>query len=146
MRPSERDAAMAELRRTAPPVPPDADELPMSEAELDCLGSSITIGGHAITHQPLTTLPPSERRSEITESRMLCTGWAGQSVTGFAYPHGDCDTETRAMVKDAGFAWACSTSEAAVDPVNFDLYNLPRLAAPDVTGTALLRTLKEAST
>ncbi|NTZ42338.1 polysaccharide deacetylase family protein [Altererythrobacter sp. SALINAS58] len=144
--PSERQKAMADLRRTAPPVPADADELPMSAAEVTCLGPGITIGAHAMTHQPLTSLPPAERQVEIAESKVLCSRWAGRAVTGFAYPHGDCDPETRSMVREVGFAWACSTRAATVDSKNYDLFNLPRLSAPDVTGKVLLRTLNRAST
>lgn len=145
VRPAERAAAMAELRRTALPVPADADELPMSEAEVARLGTGITIGAHAMTHQPLTTLPPAERRAEIGESRALCAAWAGRVVTGFAFPHGDCDVETSAMVREAGFAWACSTRAATVDPADFDPFELPRLAARDITGTALLQALGKAT-
>lgn len=143
--PAERAVAMAILRGAAPPVPAEPDELPMTAEEVAQLApAGIAIGAHSVTHQPLTTLPAAERRAEIEGSRSVCRELAGGPVRGFAFPHGDRDAKTIAMVREAGFAWACSTREAAVDPKNYDRFDLPRLVARDVPGRVLLREMEQA--
>jgi peptidoglycan/xylan/chitin deacetylase (PgdA/CDA1 family) len=146
VQPAERAAAMDDLRRMAPPVPADPEELPMTVEEVARLASPrISIGAHAMTHQPLTTLAHPDRRAEIEDGRAICIKLANQPVDGFAFPHGDHDTDTVAMVREAGFAWACSTRAANVDRTNYDRFDLPRVAAPDISGTALLHALEEAA-
>jgi hypothetical protein len=66
-------------------------------------------------------------------------------VRGFAFPHGDRDRETMDLVREVGFAWACSTREASVDPGQYDRFDLPRLVAPDVSGRALMKLIEEAT-
>jgi peptidoglycan/xylan/chitin deacetylase (PgdA/CDA1 family) len=141
VQPAERAAAMARLREMVPPVSDEPEELPMSPEEVTRLASPrIAIGGHAVTHQLLTTLPVPERRAEIEASRALCRRLVpDQPVTGFAYPHGDRDPETIAMVRDAGYVWACSTRPGAIGRRMHDPFDLPRVAVPDVGGEALVR-------
>lgn len=144
--PVEREAAMDQLRQIAPPVSGAPDDLPMTVEEVAQVLSSphISIGAHGTTHQPLTTLAVSGRRAEIAESQALCSELAGHSVDGFAFPYGDRDAETIAMVEEAGFAWACSTRHACIDASRCDRFDLPRIAVPDITGAALLRSLEAA--
>jgi peptidoglycan/xylan/chitin deacetylase (PgdA/CDA1 family) len=143
VQPAERAAAMAVLRETLPPEPAASEELPMSPAEVARLAEAgIAIGGHAMTHQPLTTLPAPARRAEIAESRAVCRRLApNEAVAGFAFPHGDRDPETIAMVRDAGYAWACSTQPGGIGRGTRDPFDLPRVAVPDVDGEALMRLL-----
>ena len=98
-----------------------------------------------MSHQPLTSLSHTDRRAEIEDGRAICIGLAGRPISGFAFPHGDRDAETIAMVREAGFAWACSTRAASVDPKNYDRFDLPRIVAPDVSGTAILNRIEEAT-
>ena len=49
------------------------------------------------------------------------------------------------MVREAGFAWACSTRAACINPRNYDRFDLPRIAAPDVSGTAILKRIEHAT-
>jgi peptidoglycan/xylan/chitin deacetylase (PgdA/CDA1 family) len=143
VQPVERAAAMAALRETLPPEPAAPEELPMSPGEVARLAEAgISIGGHAMTHQPLTTLAAPERRAEIAESRAVCLRLApGEPVAGFAFPHGDRDPETIAMVREAGYAWACSTQPGGIGRVTRNLFDLPRVAVPDVGGPALMHLL-----
>jgi peptidoglycan/xylan/chitin deacetylase (PgdA/CDA1 family) len=144
--PAARAAAMDDLRRAVPAAMTDPEGLPMSVDEVAQLGSfDVSIGSHAMSHQPLTSLSGIERRAEIEEGRALCTVLADQPVNGFAYPHGDRDADTIAMVREAGFAWACSTRAASIDPKNYDRFDLPRIVAPDASGRALLDRIKEAA-
>lgn len=125
--PAEREAAMDQLRHMAPPVPAASEELPMTVEEVAQVIKSphISIGAHGMTHQPLSTLAASDRRVEIEESRAICGELARHAVDGFAFPHGDRDADTIAMVKAAGFAWACSTRHASVDARRSDHFDLP---------------------
>jgi hypothetical protein len=66
----------------------------------------------------------------------------GAAPVGFAYPFGDCNREVAAIVRNAGFDWACTTREEAVS-VDCDRYLLPRLAVRDVSGQQLLRRMSE---
>jgi peptidoglycan/xylan/chitin deacetylase (PgdA/CDA1 family) len=146
MRPTERTDAMDALRQTAPPVPGERDELPMSPEEVaQMVRGRVGIGAHTITHPPLTALAPAECRAEIAGSRSRCLDLSGQEVRGFAFPHGDRDRGTMDLVREAGFAWACSTREASVDPGQYDRFDLPRLVAPDVSGQALMKIIEEAT-
>jgi peptidoglycan/xylan/chitin deacetylase (PgdA/CDA1 family) len=146
VRPSERAAAMAALRQSAPPVPGERDELPMSPEEVaQMVRGRVGIGAHTIAHPPLTTLAPAECRAEIAGSRSRCVDLSSQAVRGFAFPHGNRDRGTIDLVREAGFAWACSTREASVDPRHYDRFDLPRLVAPDVSGRALMKIIEEAT-
>jgi peptidoglycan/xylan/chitin deacetylase (PgdA/CDA1 family) len=146
-RPADRTAVMDELRQAVPAAMADAEDLPMTAEEVARLVSfrHVSIGSHAMSHQPLTSLSSTDRRAEIVEGRAVCLGLSGQSVDGFAFPHGDRDAETIAMVREAGFAWACSTRAASVDPQHYDRFDLPRIAAPDVSGGAILRRIEQAT-
>jgi peptidoglycan/xylan/chitin deacetylase (PgdA/CDA1 family) len=144
--PAERAAAMDDLREAMPLGTPDPADLPMNAEEVRQLVSfNISIGSHAISHQPLTTLARADRRAEIEEGRGICIGLSDQPVNGFAFPHGDRDAETIAMVREAGFGWACSTRSASIDPKNYGRFDLPRIVAPDVSGSAILDWIEEAA-
>jgi peptidoglycan/xylan/chitin deacetylase (PgdA/CDA1 family) len=75
---------------------------------------AVSFGSHAMSHRPLTSLPPEERRREIRESAAACAKLTGTAPKTFAYPFGDCDGETADMVRDAGFTCACTTEPAFV--------------------------------
>jgi peptidoglycan/xylan/chitin deacetylase (PgdA/CDA1 family) len=119
---------MEALRRTFRHEAPGPADLAMQPADVARLVArpGIDIGAHSRSHEPLPALPPAERRAEIEGSRADCERLAGRPVRGFAYPYGDRDAETMKMVRDLGFAWACSTHDAAVDPARFDPFDLPR--------------------
>jgi peptidoglycan/xylan/chitin deacetylase (PgdA/CDA1 family) len=92
------------------------------------VSNHISIGAHGCTHQLLTSLAPAARMEEIQRSRVEAEALSGLPVTGFTYPHGDRDNETIDMVRRSGYRWACSTSEAIINPLCANLYDLPRLA------------------
>jgi len=134
-----RDAIIATLADMidAPPIPPG--DLAMTAKDLKRLPSPMmTVGAHAITHQPLTSMSAEAQRREMGESRRVCSEITECSITGFAYPHGDADAQTRRIAREAGFTWACSTHSSAVSRNNYDLFDLPRIVAPNVAGSALL--------
>ncbi len=144
--PSVRAAVMDGLRQAVPPVIADPDGVPMSAGEVARMVSfNVSIGSHAMSHQPLTSLSRADRRTEIEEGRAFCMGLVDQPVNGFAFPHGDRDDETLAMVREAGFAWACSTRAARVDPNRYNRFDLPRIVAPDIAGGEILERIEAAA-
>ena len=85
----------------------------MTAAELQSSSSDyVSFGSHALSHRPLTSLDPADRWREISESAASCAALTGTTPTSFAYPFGDYDRETADMVRDAGFACACTTENA----------------------------------
>jgi peptidoglycan/xylan/chitin deacetylase (PgdA/CDA1 family) len=137
--PERREEAMAELRRLFGSTRPNPEDLPMSAADARRLVSRrISVGAHGCTHQLLTSLPAAARLDEIQRSRAEAEVLSALPVTGFAYPHGDRDAETIAMVRRAGYGWACSTCEATIDPLCADPHDLPRIAVGDWPAHTLL--------
>jgi peptidoglycan/xylan/chitin deacetylase (PgdA/CDA1 family) len=131
---AQREEAMTALRERLCPAPASSPEsLPMSVAQARALASAeIALGGHARSHAPLPVLSEPERRAEIEGCRADLLDLCGANgAPGFAYPHGEWDAATRAIVMDAGFAWAVTTGGAPVNPRRFDRYALPRIQVDD---------------
>jgi peptidoglycan/xylan/chitin deacetylase (PgdA/CDA1 family) len=142
---ASRAADLKRLRRAFGKVAPDSSNLPMCREDAQLLAENglISIGAHTRTHPLLTGLLVAERSSEIELSRRDCESLGCGEVTGFAYPHGDLDAGTKAIVREAGFAWAVSTRSAAIDPRHYDLFDLPRLQVQNWTGTELMDALAQ---
>jgi peptidoglycan/xylan/chitin deacetylase (PgdA/CDA1 family) len=77
---------------------------------------------------------------ELVRSRATCEALVGQAPDGFAYPYGDMGDDTAALVKRAGFKYACSTIHGAVTP-DTDPFLLPRVTVRDWSGRQLVRVL-----
>jgi len=131
--PEGQQAAIEAVRAALPAELPAPADLPMRREEVAELvaGNVISVGAHTVTHPHLTRLPLEGRKEEIARSRADTAAMAGASVEGFAYPHGDFDAATAALVRESGLRWACSTRSAAVDPAAYDLFDLPRLQVMD---------------
>jgi peptidoglycan/xylan/chitin deacetylase (PgdA/CDA1 family) len=140
---SAREQNLERVRQLFGRQPASRNDLPMDAEDVRQLvaGTCIEIGAHSETHQPLTTLGVDRRRLEIERSRAACETLAGKAIAGFAYPHGDLDADTAALVRESGFRWACSTHRAAINRARFDLFDLPRLQALNWTGRELERML-----
>ena len=87
----------------------------------------IDIGAHSVTHPTMPSLDPAALRAEVGESKRSCEALIGRSVEGFAYPFGDHDKASVACVREAGFAFACSTEDGVLTDRS-ELWRLPRLA------------------
>lgn len=144
---AERDAAVQRMREILDDEPARPDDLPMNAHELEQMsaGGLVEIAAHTVTHPVLTQLGPSEKRREIAGSKRVCEQIAGARVSGFAYPHGAFDDDARDAVRDAGFAWACTTVHECVRRSAGDLFALPRLFVEDWDAPAFERTLQHAS-
>lgn len=141
---NERDQVMSRLRDVLQ-IPPAAPcDLPMNASQVAALAASalFEIGGHTATHPLLPALTPAERRHEIAAGRDACERLAGNRITGFAYPHGSLDEDSKAAVRECGFAWACSTKSRSVPALDADYYALPRLAVQDWDAPAFERALQ----
>jgi peptidoglycan/xylan/chitin deacetylase (PgdA/CDA1 family) len=82
----------------------------MSWADLEMLSrDGIEVGAHAVTHVPLTTLPPDAMLAEARQSRDQIESQLRVEVRAFAYPHGAHDATSEAMAAQAGYLAACTT-------------------------------------
>lgn len=89
------------------------------------LEAGMEIGAHTLTHPHLSLLDPAGQRREIEGSIRLIESRLGSPPTGFAYPGGDLDERSVAIVRDARLAHAVTTSRGDVTP-GADRLRLPR--------------------
>jgi peptidoglycan/xylan/chitin deacetylase (PgdA/CDA1 family) len=141
---AERDAALAAVEQWADiHPPPDPASWPMTPGELRALmdGGLVDIGAHSVTHPMLSRLPAAEKAIEIRQSRADCERLTGRAPAAFAFPNGDADAESIALVRDAGFEIACTSQPDLVWHAG-DAHATPRIHVHDENGTALLRRLR----
>jgi peptidoglycan/xylan/chitin deacetylase (PgdA/CDA1 family) len=74
------------------------------------LSSRFEIGGHTINHVDLTAVPARVAYSEIADGKKMMEDMIGGKLTIFAYPRGQYRSETRNMVRQAGFSGARNAS------------------------------------
>jgi peptidoglycan/xylan/chitin deacetylase (PgdA/CDA1 family) len=86
----------------------------------------VAIGGHTVNHPALDSLSPACQRSEILGGRGFLEELTGRPVDTFAYPHGRHTADSIEALRRGGFAAACTTREAAVQP-KCDPLLLPRM-------------------
>jgi len=121
----------------------DRSAWPMTADEVRQLaaGELIDVGAHTVSHPRLTRLSRREKQAEIGESRSECRRILGVEPSCFAFPNGDYDTECVELVREAGFAVAC-TSRADLVWASGDVHQMPRISVGNVAGAALLRELR----
>lgn len=73
----------------------------------------IDYGAHTQTHPRLTAVPAERLREEVVGGRRDLERVLGRAVTTFAYPYGDHNSYSEAIVAAAGFAGACGTEPGA---------------------------------
>lgn len=66
-------------------------------------GKTFRFEPHSRTHPFLTRVDVDAAREEIVESRRKLEDELGRSAEVFSYPHGEFDTTSEAIVKEAGF-------------------------------------------
>jgi len=115
----------------------------LSVAGLLALGSGglIEIGAHSVSHAALCDHPVRIQRAEIRQSRARLEEILGREVASFAYPYGAHSDETVDIVRDCGFACACTTEPDRVVR-GADQFQLPRLQVEDWDGEEFARRLK----
>lgn len=103
-------------------------------------GDLIEIGAHTVSHPRLPELAFAAQEREIRGSHDFLAAVLGRRPTSFAYPHGLQRAATRRIVREAGFARAC-TSAPGVVRTRTDPMRLPRVEAPDCNGESFARWL-----
>jgi peptidoglycan/xylan/chitin deacetylase (PgdA/CDA1 family) len=105
----------------------------VGELQRLCQSRLSTIGAHAITHTPLSSLSIADQRKEIEESKKQLESWLGREVPVFSYPFGHrCDytQETVALCREAGFVKAAANFPGQAHRWT-DRYQIPRLVVRD---------------
>lgn len=140
-----RAEAMDRLRALLGPDNLSADDLPMTAAEVAEMARAgvFEIGGHTVNHPMLSAMDREAQRQEIVLGKAACEALAGRPVPAFAYPYGDLDDKAPGVVREAGFALACTTRSAAVSRRE-DLFTLPRVQALGWSGRELQAALTAA--
>jgi peptidoglycan/xylan/chitin deacetylase (PgdA/CDA1 family) len=100
----------------------------------------IEIGAHGVTHSRLPALAPAAQEREIRGSGAFLETLIGRRLESFAYPHGLHEATTRRLVRESGFARAC-TSAPGIARGFTDPLRLPRVWAPDCDGESFSRFL-----
>lgn len=143
-RSAQTDAIAALTEWASPPALADGaeDDRPLDREEAARLASGglVEIGAHTLTHPSLPAHSASRQRAEIEGGKAACEAIAGCRMASFSYPFGDHAEATCALVREAGFASACTTQAAAFRP-SADPFRVPRVQMLDWTGAELERRL-----
>ena len=123
---------------------PDPDRLPITADDAARLAAHplIEIGAHTVSHPSLTDLDPASQHAEIVGSKRAIEGIIGKPVRFFSYPYGRFNDVTLGIVREAGFAIAC-TSRPAPATAFSARHALPRLQVMDDDGPAFVRRLRQ---
>jgi len=115
----------------------------MTATEISALAADglIEIGSHTKSHALLADLSVEEQRQEITCSKASLEEITGQPVMSFSYPHGSYSNKTPRIVRESGFACACTSAEGAAVKAS-DPFVLPRVWVPDLPGERFHHWLK----
>jgi len=142
----QRRRKLAEVRRwrvDAPGLRPRHRPLSVEEIRTLHRGGLVEIGAHTVSHPLLADLPVALQRREIFESKSHLEQILGHPVGSFAYPYGkpqDYTAESVDLVRQAGFACACSTFVGLVRRSS-DPFQLPRVWVRNVGGERLEKQL-----
>ncbi len=84
------------------------------------------IGSHSLTHRNLAKLKPADAREQIFASKKKLEDLFGVPIRHFCYPHGKWTPAVRDLVREAGYATACTT-EFGVNTSATPRYELKRI-------------------
>ncbi len=117
--------------------------LTRDEVRLLAEGRYVKVGAHTASHPVLACLPLAVQREEIGSSKKSLEDIFGHSIESFAYPYGtksDYTEQTTALVKEAGFSFACSNYPETVS-AGSDVYQLPRFVVRNWDEARFVRAL-----
>lgn len=123
-----------------PKTRPAYETLSPEEVHMLARGGLVEIGAHTITHPFLSAHPESFQQREIEQGKIDLEAITGRRVNSFAYPHGDYNGRSVALVRRAGFICACSIEENSVWR-HSDPFLLPRFKVDNCHGNAFIRRL-----
>lgn len=101
-------------------------------------GGLIELGAHTRSHPMLPRLAVERQREEIITNKHELEEILGRHVDGFAYPNGKATADAKQIVREAGFAFACTSLHDVVRPAS-DVHELTRFWQKDVNGDKFLR-------
>jgi peptidoglycan/xylan/chitin deacetylase (PgdA/CDA1 family) len=107
----------------------------MSEDELLRLvdGGLIELGAHTRHHPMLPQLSFERQKEEIQSSKRDLEALLSEKIAGFSYPNGRATVVAKGLVREMGFAYACTSLHDVVRPGS-DVYELTRFWQKDVDG------------
>lgn len=111
---------------------------PMTPDEVRTLskGGLIELGAHTETHPVLSLLSRDSQREEIQRSKTRVEDLVGSPISSFAYPYGDYNEESVAILRENRFDSACSTLPGLVQSDTHP-FRLPRVHIGDWGGEEL---------
>ena len=141
---SAREAAVNNIQRWADNIEAPTESRPLTTDQVRQLasGSLVEIGGHTVTHPCLPRLDRQEQAGEIVDNKIRLETLLDQPLRHFAYPHGQFNHDTIALLREAGYHSACTTSAAAVT-APAEVFRLPRIRVADWTGAEFSRRLRQ---
>src|SRR5688572_19936628 len=107
----------------------------LSEDELLRLveGNLIEFGAHTRHHPMLPQLSFERQKEEIQSSKRELDALLSAKIAGFSYPNGRATVDAKALVREMGFTYACTSLHDVVRPGS-DVYELTRFWQKDVGG------------
>jgi peptidoglycan/xylan/chitin deacetylase (PgdA/CDA1 family) len=87
----------------------------------------VTFGSHTLTHPNLLELNSNQARSEIFESKQNLEQALRKPVEYFTYPSGFLNEETLALVEEAGYRLAYTTSKKRLQSRPESLFSITRV-------------------
>jgi peptidoglycan/xylan/chitin deacetylase (PgdA/CDA1 family) len=93
----------------------------------ELLAAGFEIGSHSLTHMRLGKADHSQKVREIYQSKQILAKALDTRIDTFAYPYGECDMETLACVRNAGYRAAVIVrdSDPAAGENRFALRRIP---------------------
>lgn len=96
----------------------------MTESEVKHLATAFETGGHSIDHIVLAGLEHSEAARQVATNKAWLENVTGKPVHGFCYVRGRLDPQLKAIVRQAGFAYARTVANLRSDAGN-DSFEMP---------------------
>jgi peptidoglycan/xylan/chitin deacetylase (PgdA/CDA1 family) len=112
------------------------------------LAAGQEIGSHSLTHANLGTAAEPEAREQVMGSKKKLEDTFGVAVRHFAYPGGKWSPMARDLVREAGYATACTTAfgvNTAQTP-RFELRRIFSLSEGELLGKVKHRLARKLST
>jgi len=98
----------------------------LSKNELQKMSDVFSYGSHTISHPILTMTKNDEAKKEIINSKKMLENLLNMKIKSFCYPNGDFNDETKNIVKNAGYDYACTTIKGR-NKQGCDLFELKRI-------------------
>jgi len=103
-------------------------------------GGLMEIGAHTRHHPMLPGLSFERQREEIHTNKRELEALLGKPVTAFAYPNGRATADTKQIIRDAGFEYACTSLHDVVRPEG-DIFELTRFWQKDLVADKFMQGL-----